>query len=62
MIYQSGVVCKYLTIKKSKFMLKFVLRYNLIRSCPKPSKVKLDKATNIETKTVTRRYLQVISV
>lgn len=30
--------------------------YNMIRKCPKPSKVKLDKKTNVETKTVSRPY------
>ncbi|CAF0845279.1 unnamed protein product [Brachionus calyciflorus] len=30
--------------------------FNLVRECPKPSKIKLDKKTNVETKTVTRRY------
>lgn len=37
----------------------FQNRFNLIRKCPKPSKVKLDKKTNTETKTVTRRYVPV---
>jgi hypothetical protein len=31
----------------------------LIRECPKPTKIKLDKKTNAETKTVTRRYVPV---
>lgn len=31
--------------------------FNLIRECTKPSKIKLDKKTNAETKTVTRRYV-----
>ena len=29
----------------------------MIRECTKPSKIKLDKKTNAETKTVTRRYV-----
>jgi hypothetical protein len=33
--------------------------FNMIRSCPKPKKVKLDKSTNMETKTVTNRYVEV---
>lgn len=31
--------------------------FNLIRSCPKPNKLKLDKKTNVETKSVTKRYI-----
>ena len=48
----------HLKFKISNEMSIGVNLFNLIRSCPKPSKVKLDKATNIETKTVTRRYLE----
>ena len=31
--------------------------YNLVRDCPKPTKIKLDKKTNVETKSITRRYI-----
>jgi ATP-dependent DNA helicase 2 subunit 1 len=31
--------------------------FNLIRKCPKPTKIKLDKKTNVETKSVTRRFI-----
>jgi len=31
--------------------------FNLVRECPKPNKLKLDKKTNVETKSVTRRYI-----
>jgi len=29
----------------------------LVRECPKPNKLKLDKKTNVETKSVTRRFV-----
>lgn len=31
----------------------------MVRECPKPTKIKLDKKTNVETKSVTRRYIPV---
>lgn len=31
-----------------------------MRKCPKPTKIKLDKKTNVETKTVTRRFNPVL--
>ncbi|CAF1005109.1 unnamed protein product [Didymodactylos carnosus] len=31
--------------------------YNIVRPCPKPTKIKLDKKTNLETKIVTKHYL-----
>jgi len=30
--------------------------YNLVRECPKPTKIKLDKKNNVETTTITHRY------
>ncbi len=30
-----------------------------MRECPKPTKIKLDKKTNVETKSVTRRFIPV---
>ena len=30
--------------------------FNLVRECPKPSKIKLDKKTNVETKSVVRQF------
>ncbi|CAF3166586.1 unnamed protein product [Rotaria socialis] len=31
--------------------------YNMVRPCPKPTKIKLDMKTNLETKIVTKHYL-----
>ena len=42
------------------YQLTIGCRFNLIRSCPKPNKLKLDKKTNVETKSVTKRYIPVI--